>query len=146
MLSIYVVQNKIEGEELFNKANLLLYDIDDVMNVLQYFSKEALVTSSAQDAKIVAENILVKKSIMIATIKPEIKTLQGVPLEALVRVLKYVQHPGFSADLDNSIVDLVLQYLESIREEVLEESVKRKKVMKNILKDSERKKFGLPSP
>ena len=134
MLSVYVAQNRMKEAELFNKANLLLYDIYDVMNVLQYFSEEALETSSTKDAEIIIKNILVKKCIMIAAIKPEISMLQGVPLEALTRVLRYVQQPGFSTDLDDSIVDLVLQYFESIRDEVLEEAVKRKEVMKNILK------------
>ena len=132
MLSVFFTKNKMEDVDRVNKANLLLYDISDSVELLHLLAERNLKTHSDSDIIGVVENILIKKIVMVATLKPTIKNMQGVPLEALANVLEYSQKPGFSFSIDNEMKKLVAVYLDSIRQEVLKESKRRKKIFSNL--------------
>ncbi len=139
-LSVYVTQSKMKSDESISKSNSLLYDIDDLMNALNYFSKADNSSEFFQEARKIIETIVVKKIIVIATLKPEVEKLQGVPLEALIQVIEYKKHPGFKSFFAKEITDEALSYVMSMEDKVIEKS----KRPVNILKASERERLGLP--
>ncbi len=147
-LAFYVMDR--QQRALFNKnlTNHVLYEVDGLMDLLNNISQQ---TCLAGDIKKNLEVILLNKIVIIASLKPEIDSLEGVPLKGLEKVARYFTNYEHTFDSSSSSAEvtldtIALDYIRDIEKEVTEESKRRSRVYGEILKDSERKKFGLPSP
>lgn len=139
VISIYVTQNEMQSTKSSSRSSMILYDVYHLTNVLNYLSKQDLSAGSLESRKIIESLVIVKISV-IAGLNPEIERFHGVSLKALKQVIKYMKHPGFSRPFANDTTGIALSYMESIEGKVMEQS----KRPRNILKESERERLGLP--
>ena len=130
-----------------NLTNHVLYDVDSLMELLSHTLKQPCSLDSINHVRRGLESIVKNKIITIASIKPQIETLEGIPLKGLEKVVKYIKNTGFITNASNNEINaldsIVLDYVRTIEKKVLEESKKRSEFT-GILKESERKKLGLP--
>ncbi len=132
-ISIYIAKSKHTENELNNKANSILYDISNLMEILNTISmKNDDKTDNILKEKI--ENILINKIIIIGTIKPKITTLKGVPFKALREVIEYEERIKQSPSLNSELKKAVIYYLNTIKKDFSKEEVIRKSKRKNIFK------------
>jgi hypothetical protein len=107
---------------LLNCANSTLYDLDDVIDMLEY-----LEHTGSNDLEIIEKTqiMLVKKLILIREIDPQISKLQGTPLKALCKTIAYKRRNGIGLDglgkyKDKELANMATDYLVSIEGELIE--------------------------
>lgn len=100
----------IERKYLLSVANSSLYDLNDDLKLL------VKLRAAGNDKEVLksSENIVLKRILFVATIKPKLSELQGTPMRALCKALELNDKGALFIYADKKLVELVTGYMESI--------------------------------
>lgn len=130
-LSALVTIGKMRTETSADCINTLLYDLNNELDILIHLS-ENYASDSFVRKKI--EGLVLGNILAMTESKPDIKRLQGVPLDAIYRAVKYLKEYEWDSKEGKKTFDMVKPYLEEIEDVVSELKLEKDKIFKKPLK------------
>jgi len=130
-LSALVTANKMRAEVSADSINALLYDLNNELDMLIHLSENYASDSFVRKK---AEGLVLGKLLAMSTTKPDLRKLQGVPLDALYRALKYLKEYDWDSKEGKEGFVIVRSYVNEIEGDVSELKLKKDKIFRKPLK------------
>lgn len=110
-----------QRDALISFANVSLYNLYDVMELLEYLEDKNINDSGLKEK---LEIMLATQLIQTRSVKPEISELQGYPLKALCKAIAYKRRNGIGINglgkyKDDRLAKMASEYLDSIEGDLI---------------------------
>ena len=116
-LSALVTMSKMQAEVSADSINVLLYDLNNELDILIHLSENY---ASDNFIRKKAEGLVLGKLLAMSITKPDIRKLQGVPLDAIYRTIRYLKEYEWDSKEGREIFGIVRPYLYEIENIVSE--------------------------
>ncbi len=130
-ISVLVTVNKMQDEAAIDSINAILYDLNNELDILIH-SSENYPSDSYVRKK--AEGLVLVKLLAMSTTKPDLTKLQGVPIDALYRTIKYLKGYDWNSKAGKESFSVIRPYVNEIEDVVSELKTKKDNIFKNPLK------------
>ena len=136
VISSFITYHKVQSDAVLNHVNVILYDLNTDMDLLEYWEKEHNDDSYLEEK---IKYLILNKLIILSVVNPEIEDLQGTPLEALYRLIIYYKKSNISLKQYNDLSQTALNYLTSIEGDVVTRIKKRNEIFSNAQNEMKKK-------
>lgn len=129
-LSALVTMSKMRAEVSADSINVLLYDLNNELDILIHLSANYASDSFIRKK---AEGLVLGKLLAMSIIKPDIGKLQGVPLDAIYRTIRYLKEYEWDSKDGTETFGIVRPYLYEIESIVSELKTEKDDIFKKPL-------------
>ena len=131
VISIFYWNYSVQRDMVLNQANSILYDLNIEMDLLEYWGK-SYSSDSYLEKNI--KHLILNKLLILSTVNPSIKDLQGVPLEALSRLIAYNKKQKLSFGKFQNAFRIGTDYLKTVEDDVVKRVKERNEILRKPLK------------
>ena len=131
MIAVFYWNYRVQRNMAINSVNSILYDLNIEMDLLEHWGK-SYKNDSYLEKNI--KHLIFNKLVVLSSEQPPIGELQGVPLEALNRVIVYnKEHNLFRGEFEDAF-QVSKDYLKNIENDVTKRIEERNEALRNPLK------------
>ena len=130
-VSALVTMSKMRVEASADSINALLYDLNNELDILIHLSENYASDSFLRKK---AEGLVLGKLLAMSVTKPDISKLQGVPLDAIYRAIKYLKGYEWDSKEGKETFGIVRPYLYDIENVVSKLKSEKDEIFRKPLK------------